>query len=298
MMAVRLASAPKVSVIVPHYSDLSGLALCLSALGRQSYPKDRFEVIVADNASPEGPAAVAEVIAGRAQLVVITERGAGPARNGGVAASKGEVLAFIDSDCVAEAAWIENGVLSLSSYDLVGGCVRVLVADRTRVTPVEAFERVFAFDIKTYIERKRFTVTANMFCRRDVFDRTGQFKVGVSEDFEWSRRAQAAGFSLGYAPLATVGHPARRTWAELLAKWRRINAETFALAAGRPAWRLRWFLRTLLLPASAVVHSAKVMASPELASASQRLGAIGVLFRIRLWRFEDSFRLLLSAGRA
>jgi len=118
----------------------------------------------------------------------------------------------------------------------------------------------------------------------------------VSEDLEWSRRAQGFGYSLGYAPLAVVGHPARRTWAELLAKWRRINVETYGLSAGRPARRLRWFLRTLLLPASAVVHSAKVLASPELGSASERLGAIAVLFRIRLWRFGDSFRLLFAGG--
>jgi glycosyltransferase involved in cell wall biosynthesis len=294
MTAVRLASAPKVSVIVPHYRDLGGLALCLSALGRQGYPKDRFEVIVADNASPEGPAAVAEVIAGRARLVVVPEKGAGPARNGGVAASSGEVLAFIDSDCVAEPAWISEGVKALESFDFVGGRVRVLVADPERVTPVEAFERVFAFDFKTYIERKGFTGAGNLFCPRPMFDRVGGFTTGVSEDVEWSRRAQAAGFSLGYAPLAAVGHPARRSWAELVAKWRRINAETWGLSAGGPARRLRWALRTLLLPASAVIHAAKVIASPELSSVGQRLGAIAVLFRIRFWRFGDSFRLLFS----
>ncbi|WP_299538767.1 glycosyltransferase [Phenylobacterium sp.] len=281
-------------MIVPHYRDLSGLALCLSALGRQSYPKDRFEVIVADNVSPEGPAAVAEVIAERARLVVVPEKGAGPARNGGVTASSGDVLAFIDSDCVAEPSWIEEGVKALESFDFVGGRVRVLVADPARVTPVEAFERVFAFDFKTYIERKGFTGAGNLFCPRPLFDRAGGFKTGVSEDVEWSRRAQAAGFSLGYAPLAVVGHPARRSWTELVSKWKRINAETWGLSAGGPARRLRWVLRTLLLPASAVVHAAKVIASPELSSVGQRVGAIAVLFRIRFWRFGDSFRLLFS----
>jgi glycosyltransferase involved in cell wall biosynthesis len=294
MTVVQLASVPKVSVIVPHYRDLGGLALCLAALDRQSYPKDLIEVIVADNASPEGAAAVAEVIASRAHLVVVPEKGAGPARNGGVAASSGEVLAFIDSDCVAEPSWIEEGVRALGSFDFVGGRIRVLVADPDRVTPAEAFERVFAFDMKTYIERKRFTATANLFCPRMLFDRAGGFKTGVPEDLEWSRRAQAVGFSLGYAPLAVVGHPARRSWAELVTKWKRINAESWGLAAGGPVGRLQWFARTLLLPASAVVHTAKVVASPELSSIDQRLGAISVLFRLRLWRFRDSLRLLFS----
>jgi glycosyltransferase involved in cell wall biosynthesis len=294
MMAVRSGIAPKVSVIIPHYRDLSGLAICLAALERQSYPRDCFEVIIADNASPEGAAAVAEVIANRAQLVIVPEKGAGPARNGGVAASSGEVLAFIDSDCVAEPAWIEEGVKALDSYGFVGGRVRVLVADPERITPVEAFERVFAFDFKTYIERKRFTGAGNLLCPRALFDRVGGFKTGVSEDLEWSRRAQTFGFTLGYAALAVVGHPARRSWVELLAKWRRINAETYGLSAGQPGRRLRWFLRTLLLPASAVFHALKVIGSPELNSAPEKLGAISVLFRIRLWRFYDSFRLLFS----
>jgi glycosyltransferase involved in cell wall biosynthesis len=296
MTAVRSGSAPKVSVIIPHYRDLGGLAICLAALERQSYPRDRFEVIVADNASPEGAAAVAEVIAQRAQLVVVPEKGAGPARNGGVAASSGEVLAFIDSDCVAEPAWLEEGVRALESRDFIGGRVRVLVDDPGRLTAVEAFESVFAFDFKTYIERKHFTGAGNLFCPRTLFDRVGGFRTAVSEDVEWSRRAQALGFSLGYAPRAIVGHPARRSWSDLLTKWKRVNAETFGLAAGHPAWRLRWLLRTLLLPASAVVHMAKVMGSSELNSLRDRLGAIGVLFRIRLWRFGDSLRLLFSGA--
>lgn len=296
MTAVRPAGLPKVSVIVPHYRDLAGLALCLASLDRQSYPRDSVEIVVADNASPEGPDAIAEVVAGRAHLTIVAEKGAGPARNGGVAASNGEVLAFIDSDCVAEPSWLEEGVKALGASDFAGGRIRVLVADPARVTATEAFERVFAFDQQAYVTRKRFTVTANLFCPRALFDQAGGFKTGVSEDFEWSRRAQAAGFTLGYAPLAVVGHPARRSWAELVAKWRRINAETWGLSAGEPARRLRWLARTLLLPASAVVHTAKVVASPELSSTGQRLGAIGVLFRLRLWRFGDSLRLLFSAA--
>jgi glycosyltransferase involved in cell wall biosynthesis len=294
MTAERSIDAAKVSVIIPHYRDLAGLAICLAALERQTYPRDRFEVVVADNASPEGAEAVAAVIAGRAQLVVVAEKGAGPARNGGVAASNGDILAFVDSDCVAEPAWIEEGVRALGSFDFVGGRVKVLVEDPARITPVEAFERVFAFDFKTYIERKRFTGAGNLFCPRALFDRVGGFKTGVSEDLEWSRRAQTFGLTLGYAPHAIVGHPARRSWAELLAKWRRINVETYGLSAGQPARRLRWLLRTLLLPASVVVHAVKVLASPELGSARERAGAIAVLFRIRLWRFGDSFRLLFT----
>ena len=296
MTASSHATPPKVSVIIPHYRDLRGLAICLEALQQQTFPREQFEIIVADNASPEGPEAVSQVIAGRARLVVVTEKGAGAARNGGVAASRGEILAFIDSDCVAEPGWIAEAVRGLPHFDFIGGRVKVLVEDPRHVTPVEAFERVFAFDFKTYIEKKRFTGAGNLICSRRVFDDVGGFRTGVSEDLEWSRRAQACGFRLGYVPQAIVGHPARRSWSELVAKWRRINLETYRLLAPGVGGRLRWLVKALLMPASAVVHSAKVMASPELSSVRDRLGAIGVLFRIRCWRLADSVRLLFAAA--
>ena len=90
----KATATPHVSVIVPHYQDLDGLALCLAALDAQTYPRDRFEIVIADNNSPCGLEAVEKVIAGRAKLVSVLEKGAGPARNGAVAASRGEVLAF------------------------------------------------------------------------------------------------------------------------------------------------------------------------------------------------------------
>ncbi len=290
-MAGANSDPPLVSVIIPHYRDLGGLDRCLSALEAQTYPRDRFEIVVADNASPEGPQAVSGVIAGRAQLVVVTDRGAGPARNGGVAASKAPILAFTDSDCVPESQWLAEGLAALPNSDVVGGHVAVLVADSQRMTPEEAFESVFAFDFKTYIEKKGFTGAGNMFCSRMTFEAVGGFRVGMSEDLEWSHRARAAGFGLIYAPKATVKHPARRTWAELAGKWKRLNSETLALFLPRRGGRALWVLRSLLLPLSAVFHTPKVIASPNLTSWTQRLGALQVLYRLRLWRMVDALRL-------
>lgn len=293
-----MSELPFVSVIVPHYSDLHGLRLCLDALERQTYPRNRFEIIVADNNSPQGEAAVSGVLGGRGKLVAVSERGAGPARNGGVAASHGDILAFTDSDCVPEPEWMHEGILALTRYDFVGGRVKVLVDDPRHMTDAEAFERVFAFDFKSYILRKGFTGSGNLFCSRRVFDTVGGFRVGVSEDVDWSHRARAAGFKLGYAPTAVVGHPARRTWEELTTKWRRVNAESFGLAVARRHGRFRWLLRSLVMPASAIAHSPRVLSSPELVSTADRFAALRVLFRLRLWRCLDSLKLLAASGRA
>jgi GT2 family glycosyltransferase len=292
-----MTDRPKVSVIIPHYRDFEHLDACLRSVAAQSYPAARVEVIVGDNGSPEGIERVREVAAGRAQVLLVEERGAGPARNGAVAHATGEVLAFIDSDCVAEPQWIEEGVRALSGYDFVGGQVKVLVQDEARMTPVEAWERVFAFDFKSYIEKKGFTGSGNLFCPRRVFDAVGGFRVGISEDTEWSLRAVAAGFRLGYAPKAVVGHPARRTWEELTRKWRRLGDESYGLSAGRPGRRLRWAVRGLLMPASAVAHTPKVLLHPGLHTLSQRLAALRVLYAIRFWRLADAVRVLRADAR-
>ncbi len=281
-----------VSVIVPHFRDFEHLDVCLASLQAQTYPADLVQVIVGDNVSPEGVERVRAVAGARAEVVVVEERGAGPARNGAVAKATGEILAFIDSDCVAEPHWLEEGVRALKDYDFVGGHVHVLVEDEARMTPVEAWERVFAFDFKTYIERKGFTGAGNLFCPRSLFQTVGGFRVGVSEDYEWSKRAQSHGFKLGYAPRAAVGHPARRDWAELTRKWLRLNSETYRLSAGRPGRRLKWALRSLLLPASAVAHTPRVFTHPGLHTLGQRLGALRVLYAIRLWRMADTLRVL------
>lgn len=291
-----MPDAPVVSVIIPHYSDLGGLEICLAKLESQTYPREKFEIVVADNASPEGPEAVEQVIAGRARLVVVTEKGAGPARNGGVAQARGEILAFIDSDCQAEPQWLEEGLKALPAYDFIGGHVSVLVDDPDRMTGAEAFERVFAFDFKTYITRKGFTGSGNMFCPKAVFERVGGFRTGVSEDVEWSHRAGGMGLRLGYAPRAVVGHPARRSWPELREKWRRVNAETYALTSARGGGRWRWLAKSLALPLSAIVHTPKVLVSSELETVAQRSIGVITLYRLRLWRFVDALRLSFASG--
>lgn len=279
-----------VSVIIPHYDDLAGLDACLTAVSGQTRSPD--EVIVADNNSPQGEIEVARTINGRAKLVIVREKGAGPARNGGVAASCGDILAFTDSDCVPDGSWLEEGLAALQRHSFVGGEMHVLVADEANISPTEAFERVFAFDNRHYVERKAFTVTANLICPRAVFDSVGPFRLGVPEDLDWCHRARDAGYRIGYAPRALVGHPARRSWEEITRKWSRLNEEAFGLLCMQPLGRTRWLLRTLALPASAIAHTFRPLTSSALPSTRDRLNALWLLYRLRFWRTAHSLQLL------
>lgn len=281
---------PRVSVIVPHYEDLASLGRCLDALAAQDFAD--FEIVVGDNASPSGLAAVEAVVAGRARVVVEPEKGAGAARNAAVAASAGAVLAFTDADCTPVPGWLAAGVAALAGADLVGGAMAVSVGDEAAITPVEAFERLFAFDNRAYVEAKGFSVTANLFTRRDVFDAVGGFRPAVSEDADWCLRARDAGYRIAYAPAALVAHPARRTWGELARKWDRLVRESHALHRARGGGTAAWLGRTWLLPASIPAHLPRILTSPRLVRPRDRLAAAGVMARLRLWRFALAHRLL------
>ncbi len=285
-----------VSIVVPHYNDLASLGICLDALAIQTLPAERFEIIVADNRSPCGIGAVEALVAGRARVIDAPEKGAGPARNAGVAASARRLLAFTDCDCVPEPGWLEGGLTALEDADVVGGRMTVSVGSEAAMTGAEAFERVFAFDNRDYVETKGFSVTANLFTTRAVFDATGPFRNGVSEDLEWCRRAVGKGYCLAYAADAGVAHPARANWTQLKHKWRRLNRERFTLEAGTLGGKVKWAARTIALPLSIFAHVPKVAVSQNLPDAPARLRALATLTRLRLWRMSDSFALLVNGG--
>jgi GT2 family glycosyltransferase len=287
--------APTVSVIIPHYSDLRRLDLCLDALEHQTHPRDDFEIIVSDNNSPEGLEAVEAVIAGRARLTLVVHKGPGPARNGAIALARGRILAFTDSDCVPEREWLAEGLAALTHSDFAGGHMKVLVDDPMNMTAADAFETVYAFQNRRYIQRMGWSVTANLFCPREVFDDVGGFHMGVcTEDVEWCHRARDKGYRIGYAAKAVIGHPSRRTWAGLIKKTKRENVDQFGHITRNGGGRLKWFVKNLAMPFSAPVHSPQALLNKDLRTFRQRVVAIGVLYYIRMLRATDGIRLLFS----
>ena len=221
LLGIRL-----VSVIVPHLNDYDNLDACLRLLQAQSFPGERTEIIVADNGSSRGLDVVRGIVGSRGKVIEVAERGAGPARNAGARASRGEAIAFVDSDCRPDPRWLEEGLAELRLADFAGGRVDVLVEDPRRMTAAEAFESVFAFRNESYVKVRNFTVTASMFVWRSVFDSVGGFENGVPEDKDWCMRAVRQGYRIRFAPKSIVGHPARRTMPELKRKWRRLTLES------------------------------------------------------------------------
>lgn len=284
------AGRPAIAVIIPHYNDVTRLARCLTALAPQLGPD--VELVVIDNASTDSLDPARAALPG---LRIVTEaaKGAALARNRGVAETTAPVLAFLDSDCLPAADWLAmvRTTGARTDGDLFGGRIDVFDETPPPRSGAEAFEAVFAFDWRGYIEKKGFSVTANLVTRRDVFQATGPFIHGVSEDLDWCRRATAKGFRLLAAPSLRVGHPSRQDWQALRKKWLRLTREGFELEPSRAAWALK----ALAMPVSALVHLPKVLASPHLSGMREKLRGGTTLIRLRLARMV--WMLQQAAGR-
>ena len=268
----------EVAVIIPHYNDLDRLMRCLEALMAQT--DENVEVVVADNASTVDLTPLREAWP---EVAIVTQpkKGAGPARNAGVAATSAPWLMFIDADCVASPGWLARGRAIADEAAVIGGRVDVFHETGPPKSGAEAFEEVFAFKMHDYLEKDGYLGSGNLITSRQVFEKTGGFRSAVSEDKDWSQRAARAGFHLGFDEEFAVGHPSRQNWAALRSKWRRLTSERFLLE-GRQA-RASWGLRALLMPASVIVHVPRVLRSSGL-SMDEKARALGTLARIRIAR--------------
>jgi GT2 family glycosyltransferase len=285
-------AAPEMAVIIPHYNDVVRLQRCLSELIRND--TSGCEIVVVDNGSTQSLAAVqAEFPAVR--FLAEPEKGAAAARNRGVRETTAPILVFIDADCVPAQDWLTMARKVAPKADLIGGRVDVFDETPPPRSGAEAFEAVFAFNFQNYIEVQGFTGAGNLVTRRDVFAAVGDFTNGVSEDKDWSMRAVAMGFRLIYEDAMVVSHPSRSDWKALRHKWNRLTRELCASNGFGAKDRLRWGLRGLMMPVSAVAHLPKVLTSPKLASAAERRSAAMTLIRLRFlragWMLKQAFGL-------
>ncbi|KMK63842.1 putative glycosyltransferase [Puniceibacterium sp. IMCC21224] len=242
-------------------------------------------VVVVDNGSRQPLDALR---AAHPQVTFLTEprKGAAMARNRGVAATQAEQLFFLDCDCVPAPDWLANAhhLAAKGTGDVIGGTITLFDETPAPRSGAEAFETVFAFDNRRYVQVRGFSVTANLLTTRRVFTAVGDFTPGLSEDLDWCHRATAAGFSLIHEDALRVAHPTRADWPALERKWRRLTQESWGLEGRGIAARLRWGLRGLAMTLSILAHAPRVLRSTALVRPGERRAALATLARLRLRR--------------
>ncbi len=210
-MAVSL-----VSIIVPVYNGLPDLDIQLEALAAQDYA-GAFEVIVSDNGSTDGLRAhLNELTIDLAVRWIDSSdtRGASHARNAGINASRGELLAFVDHDDAAHPEWLTALTRAAENYDAVGGAIEVDTLNSAEVAswrqiprPEQRFTTVYL----PYAQGGNFAMWRRVPERIGLFDET---LIGGGEDVDYSWRIQQAGLTLGHAPDALMAYRLRASLRE------------------------------------------------------------------------------------
>ncbi|HSM61876.1 MAG TPA: glycosyltransferase, partial [Longimicrobiales bacterium] len=244
----RGGSWPRMTVVVCVYNGERWIADCLEGCAELDYPD--YEVVVVDNGSRDSTAE----IAGRYDVRLVRTRPSGlsAARNAGLSAASGDIVAYVDADARPDRDWLTNLALAFDASGFVGiggpniapawdGPTALCVANAPGV-PVHVLVG----------DREADHIPGcNMAFRRDALEAIGGFDplfrvAGDDVDVCW--RLQARGWRLGFAPAAVVWHHPRDSvrgfWRQqrgygaaealLEAKWpEKYNA------AGHVTWRGR-----------------------------------------------------------
>ncbi len=206
------AGRPTVSVIIPVRNRPRDLAACLSSLEQASYPASLMDIIVVDDASSDETPTVAR----RFDIVLLVNprrRGASNCRNRAARRAKGEILCFLDSDCVVEADWLEE-LVRVFEDPAVAACGGLVDSTETG-RPLDRYEQVkSSLRMGAYARDSRrggdffYLPSCNLAVRRELFIRVDGFKeeLEVGEDVDLCWRIVDAGGIIEYRPSARVFH--------------------------------------------------------------------------------------------
>ena len=219
-----------VSVIIPVYNDENRIQLALKALLQQTYPKNRYEVIVVDNGSNDKTVSVIKYFCSQFPKIIRlvfenSTQSSYAARNRGIAEAQGTLLAFTDSDCIPDRKWIEAGNYTLSKYNSkCGGGKIIFFYQNEKPNFYEHYDSARKLKQREFVEKSGFAATANMFASADLFDRHGLFRNDLISggDYEFGQRLVSANEKLIYMPEAIVKHPARHTFKSIQKKAIRV----------------------------------------------------------------------------
>jgi glycosyltransferase involved in cell wall biosynthesis len=193
---------PLISVVVPVRNGMPWVEHQLRALAAQQIGVD-WEVVVAENGSDDGTRSCVQRWSERCPRIHLVDaaarRGAGAARNIGVRAARGSLLAFCDADDVVRPGWLASMTTALADADLVAGVFDFSALDGVPTSiPVPAATRQLGF--------LPYALGANLAVRREVFEAVQGFceELSPEEDVDLCWRLQLAGYRFAVTSGAIV----------------------------------------------------------------------------------------------
>jgi O-antigen biosynthesis protein len=207
-----LPRTPRVSVVVCAYNAERTMERCLASLEHLNYPD--YEVVVVNDGSTDRTLEISEGFP-YCRIISQVNRGLSVARNVGAEAATGEIVAYTDSDCVADKDWLTYLVAKMEHSGLVaiGGPnfpppEDDLVPAAVAVSPGGPTHVLVSDEVAEHI------AGCNMAFRRDILMGLGGFDPvyrAAGDDVDICWRFQNAGYTIGFAPAAVVWHYRRNT---------------------------------------------------------------------------------------
>lgn len=213
--AVKLEKIPFVSVIIPTRDSEQTVGRCLESITKLDYPKERLEVIVSDGLSSDQTRDIVKNC--DVKLIDNHEILQAAGRNRAFKESKGDIIAFTDSDCVVEKDWLKNSLKYLEDERIacVGG-PNITPQDDTDFSKAIGFvfdQPLFAGgSTNSRVFKKVKTVKAiafsNAIFKRKVLDEVlpiNEMLLTCTEP-EFGKRIMDSGYILLYTPDTIVWH--------------------------------------------------------------------------------------------
>ena len=232
-----MGPTPVVTVVIPVRDGAAVIGACLDAIASQRAAPP-YDIVVVDNGSSDGTASIVCGHPAGARLVSEPRPGSYAARNTGIAAATGQIVAFTDADCTPDPGWLAAACAAIDTgADIIGG--RIAMHRSPRPTVAERYDRAVYLRQEDLVLHHGWAVTANLVVRRSVFDVVGCFDATLPSggDREFCLRAAAAGYPVAYAADVMVGHRPRTRMREIWRVNRRIGSGFRRSLDVRAWWR-------------------------------------------------------------
>ena len=196
-----MSDRPFCSVVIPAFNEEQGIEASLSSLVSQSYPRERYEIILVDNGSTDR---TSEIASAYADLILSKPDGnVGAVRNFGIASASGTIIICTDADCVVPPDWIEKGValLEKNPQHAFGGGLR----PRENAKWIEKYWILNEAGDKT---QQRALAGSSIFMWKRDLEQLGAFNENVTsgEDSDLYQRALGNGLEVIISPGLSVAH--------------------------------------------------------------------------------------------
>jgi glycosyltransferase involved in cell wall biosynthesis len=234
MSDLTMRKGPIFSVVLPTRDRLEQLKEAIASLFSQDIPAGDFEIIVVDDGSTDGTSLFLRGLE-TGRLRVTSTPGIGPAgaRNAGSRLAVGEIIAFIDDDCIVPPDWLRSLSVAFSSADVaaVGGHLRNLLADRRLSVVHDEMNNFAALQLETNREEPWFSSAGALACRAEVFRRHGGFddRLRLGEDREFMGRLLAAPEKVLRDPAIVIGHRHAFTLLSFVQRFFRLGKGSYFL---------------------------------------------------------------------